>query len=83
MFQEIDNKLQASFKFKNFIEAWSFMSAIALVAEKNNHHPDWSNVYNSVKISLSTHDAGDVVTDKDRALAQEIMSIYNGFSSGN
>lgn len=48
------------FKFRNFSEAWAFMSRVALLAEKNNHHPEWSNVYNQVSITLSTHDAGGV-----------------------
>lgn len=56
------------------------MTRVALVAEKRNHHPWWSNVYNQVTIELSTHDAGDMVTDKDRELAQEIDKIWNSFS---
>ncbi len=70
--QEIDNKLQRDFKFKNFSEAFAFMTRVALIAEKMDHHPDWSNVYNRVHISLNTHSAGDVVTDKDRTLAGAI-----------
>ena len=76
MFQEKNNQLQASFEFKNFIEAFAFMTEVAFHAEKQNHHPDWSNVYNTVEIRLSTHDAGDVVTDKDRDLAATIEEIY-------
>ena len=57
--------------FKNFIEAFSFMTAVALVAEKSAHHPNWKNVYNKVTIALNTHDA-DGITDKDFALAKEI-----------
>lgn len=76
MFQEKDNQLQASFKFENFIEAFAFMTAVAFHAEKQNHHPNWSNVYNQVEIRLSTHDAGNVVTDKDRKLAAVIEKIY-------
>jgi len=66
-----DGKLQKSFKFSNFIEAFGFMTRIALEAEKINHHPDWSNVYNSVTINLSTHDV-DGITDYDIKLAKII-----------
>jgi 4a-hydroxytetrahydrobiopterin dehydratase len=66
-----DGKLQKSFKFSNFIEAFAFMTRIALEAEKINHHPDWSNVYNSVTINLSTHDVGGI-TDYDIKLAKII-----------
>jgi 4a-hydroxytetrahydrobiopterin dehydratase len=59
------------FKFKSFSEAFSFMTRVALAAEKMGHHPEWSNVYNKVRITLSTHDAGGL-TDKDMALAQAI-----------
>lgn len=52
------------------------MTRVALVAEKMNHHPEWTNVYNRVVIHLSTHDAGNVVTDKDRKLASAIDGIY-------
>lgn len=64
--------LHKSFKFENFIDAFSFMTSVALLAEKANHHPDWRNVYNSVDIKLSTHDAGDIISDKDRKLAEKI-----------
>jgi 4a-hydroxytetrahydrobiopterin dehydratase len=56
------------YKFKDFNAAWGFMSRVALHAERNDHHPEWSNVYNRVEVTLSTHDAGGV-TDKDIALA--------------
>ena len=72
MWQEENNKLSKSFKFKDFKEAFGFMTQVALVAEKMNHHPYWTNVYNQVTIELSTHDAGNTVTDKDRKLAMEI-----------
>lgn len=78
MWQEENNQLKRSFKFNNFIEAFGFMTKVAMVAEKMNHHPNWSNVYNKVEISLNTHDAGDVVTDKDKKLAEAIDKIYNG-----
>lgn len=80
MWQEQNNKLIRKFSFSDFSEAFSFMTRVALVAEKRNHHPWWSNVYNQVTIELSTHDAGDMVTDKDRELAQEIDKIWNSFS---
>lgn len=73
---EKDNKLQKMFEFKNFIEAWSFMNSVALEAEKANHHPEWKNIYNKVWIELSTHDAGNIVTDKDRDLAKQIDKYY-------
>ena len=72
MWKEEDNKLYRQFTFKNFSEAFAFMTRIALQAEKMDHHPLWTNVYNKVDIWLSTHDAGDVVTEKDRKLAAAI-----------
>ena len=75
MWKEEDNKLKKSFTFKNFSEAFSFMTRVALEAEKMNHHPWWSNVYNKVEIELNTHDAGDKVTDKDHKLAKAIDKI--------
>lgn len=72
-------QLLRSFSFADFSLAFSFMSAVALSAEKVNHHPDWRNVYNRVEIILSTHDAGGV-TLLDINLAKKINSIYeNGF----
>jgi 4a-hydroxytetrahydrobiopterin dehydratase len=61
--------------FKNFQEAFAFMVKVAFVAEKNNHHPKWTNEYNKVEIWLSTHDAGDIVTEKDRNLARQIDEL--------
>lgn len=75
MWKEEDNKLKRTFEFNNFIEAFGFMSSVALIAEKMDHHPNWSNVYNQVKIELTTHDAGNVVTDKDRQLAAAIDKL--------
>jgi 4a-hydroxytetrahydrobiopterin dehydratase len=75
MWTEADNKLTQHFEFKDFSEAWAFMSRVALLAEKQNHHPDWTNVYNRVSIHLSTHDAGNVVTEKDRKLAKAIDTL--------
>ena len=75
--KETDNALVAEFKFEDFVSAFGFMSAVALHAEKMNHHPEWSNVYNRVSIKLTTHDAGNTVTDKDRKLSQAISKLYN------
>lgn len=75
MWQEIDNKLQASFQFKNFAEAFAFMTEVALIAERLNHHPDWSNGWNRVDIHLCTHSAGHRVTEKDRELAAAIDEV--------
>lgn len=72
MWQEIDQQLYRSFEFANFSEAFAFMTRVALVAEKMDHHPRWQNVWNRVEIWLQTHDAGNVVTEKDRKLAQAI-----------
>jgi ribonuclease HI len=72
MWQEKDNALYKKFSFKSFAEAFTFMQEVALVAEKRQHHPRWTNEYNVVEIWLSTHDAGDTVTDKDEQLAAEI-----------
>ncbi|GAB4123438.1 MAG: hypothetical protein OHK0045_16220 [Raineya sp.] len=79
MWQEIDNQLKAKFIFKDFVQAFGFMTQVALIAEKHNHHPWWANVYNQVEISLTTHDAGNLITEKDRALAQEIEKVYQVF----
>ena len=81
MWKEENNQLKRSFQFKNFIEAFAFMTKVALVAEKMNHHPNWSNVYNKVEITLFTHDANNTVTDKDKKLANEIDKLFNGGST--
>ncbi|HXR84524.1 MAG TPA: 4a-hydroxytetrahydrobiopterin dehydratase [Hanamia sp.] len=75
MWEEKGNKLYRKFKFKNFSEAFSFMTRVALAAEKMDHHPKWTNEYNQLEIWLSTHDAGDIVTEKDKKLA----AIIDGF----
>ena len=75
MWKEENNRLVRTFKFKDFKEAFGFMTKVALVAEKMDHHPNWSNVYNSVTIELTTHDAGNKVTEKDRKLANEIDQL--------
>lgn len=73
--KEEDNKLKASFVFKDFVDAFSFMTEVAIHAEKQNHHPWWSNVYNQVHFELNTHDAGDIVTEKDYKLAKIINQL--------
>ena len=80
MWEEKNNKLQRTFTFSDFVHAFSFMTRVAFIAEKMNHHPEWSNVWNKVSISLSTHDAGDIVTDKDRKLAEAIDKVYSELS---
>jgi 4a-hydroxytetrahydrobiopterin dehydratase len=70
-----NNRLKGTVRFKDFNEAFGFMTRVALVAEKMNHHPTWTNTYNTVSFELSTHDAGDVVTDKDRKLASAIDAL--------
>ncbi len=69
-----DHAIQKEFVFANFIEAFGFMSRVAILAEKQNHHPEWSNVYNKVSIKLTTHDAGGV-TEKDFQLATAIKEL--------
>ena len=63
------------FVFADFVRAFAFMTRVALVAEKRDHHPEWSNVYNRVRITLTTHDAGGL-TDKDIALARAADAAY-------
>jgi 4a-hydroxytetrahydrobiopterin dehydratase len=76
MWTETDNKLYRKFEFSNFSEAFAFMTRVALAAEKMDHHPLWTNVYNTVEVWLYTHDAGDIVTDRDRKLAAKIDKIF-------
>ncbi|RMG19506.1 MAG: 4a-hydroxytetrahydrobiopterin dehydratase [Bacteroidetes bacterium] len=66
--------IEKSFQFKDFVQAFGFMSQVAILAEKANHHPEWFNVYNKVNIRLSTHDAGGL-TSKDFDLAQQIEAL--------
>ncbi len=75
MWTEEDNRLKKTFTFGDFVEAFGFMSKVAIVAEKMDHHPNWSNVYNTVSFELNTHDAGDVVTEKDHKLAEAIDKL--------
>ena len=68
------DQLVRDFKFKDFIEAFGFMTKVALLAQQANHHPEWSNVYNKVKICLTTHDAGGI-SEKDVDLALKIDAL--------
>jgi 4a-hydroxytetrahydrobiopterin dehydratase len=76
MWKEKANKLYRSFEFKDFKDAFSFMTAVALSAEKMDHHPTWKNTYNKVEIWLNTHDKGDVVTEKDHKLSKLIDEAF-------
>lgn len=75
MWKEEENKLKKSFKFKDFVEAFGFMTRVAIIAERMNHHPHMVNVYNRVSFELTTHDAGNTVTDRDRKLAEAIDQL--------
>jgi 4a-hydroxytetrahydrobiopterin dehydratase len=77
MWKEQDNRLKRTFIFKNFSEAFSFMTRVAMLAEQHNHHPNWSNVWNTVIIALTTHDAGNLITKNDRNLALAIDKLIN------
>lgn len=68
-------QLVKTFKFKDFVSAWAFMSKVALISEKMDHHPDWSNAYNKVTIRLNTHSEGNKITQKDQKLAKEIDKL--------
>ena len=72
---ERDGGLHRVFRFRDFSEAWAFMSRVALAAEKQDHHPNWSNVWNTVTIALTSHDKGNTVTARDRALAATIDAM--------
>ncbi|MFZ5973474.1 MAG: 4a-hydroxytetrahydrobiopterin dehydratase [Bacteroidota bacterium] len=75
MWKEVNNRLERTFTFANFSEAFAFMTRVALLAEAYNHHPTWTNTWNTVHIALSTHDAGNIVTEKDRNLAKAIDQL--------
>ncbi len=81
MWIEENNKLSTDLKFTDFIRAFAFMTEVAVHAEKQNHHPKWTNVYNQIKIELTTHDAGNTVTEKDRKLAETIAKIYERYKN--
>lgn len=73
--EEKNNALYQGYKFKDFSEAFAFMARVALLAEKQNHHPRWTNTYNTVEIWLNSHDAGDTITDRDHKLAASIDKL--------
>jgi 4a-hydroxytetrahydrobiopterin dehydratase len=75
MWKKQNNSLHKKFELKDFSEAFAFMTRVALAAEKMDHHPKWTNVYNTVEVWLSTHDAGDIVTEKDRKLSKMIDTL--------
>ena len=77
MWEEKNNSLYKSFTFNGFSEAFAFMTRVAMIAEKYNHHPTWKNTWNKVEIWLNTHDAGDTVTERDRKLADAIDKIIS------
>jgi 4a-hydroxytetrahydrobiopterin dehydratase len=78
--QVVDGQLKATFRFVDFIQAFAFMTEVAFHAEQQGHHPTWQNTYNVVTIALCTHDAGNLVTEKDHYLADTIDCIYEKFS---
>lgn len=73
--KEVDNQLTKTFTFRDFSEAFGFMARVAMIAEKMNHHPTWTNTWNTVSFELSTHDAGNKVTGRDRKLAEAIDKL--------
>ena len=75
---EKDNSLYRKFEFANFAEAFEFMTKVAAIAEDQDHHPDWSNVWNVVEMNLFSHDAGRTVTARDHRLADSINGLVNG-----
>lgn len=75
MWKEEDNKLKRTFEFRDFTEAFAFMTKVAFLAEAHGHHPNWSNVYNKVIIELTTHDKGNTITQKDKKLAKAIDEL--------
>lgn len=81
MWREKDSQLYREFKFKDFMEAFGFMSQVAEAADGMNHHPKWTNQYNKVEIWLTTHSAGDKITDKDRKLAKAVDAIYENYEN--
>ena len=75
MWKEENNTLYKKFQFSDFANAFSFMTRVAILAEKADHHPTWKNTWNTVEVWLSTHDAGNVVTEKDHNLASFIDQV--------
>ena len=79
-FRREGDKLLADFKFKNFADAFAFMTSVAFVAEKLDHHPEWSNVYNRVNVALTTHDSGGI-TELDFAFAARALELSRRFGA--
>lgn len=77
MWKESENALERSYEFKDFVAAIAFMVNAAMYIEQLDHHPIWTNVYNKVFVKLQTHDAGDIVTDKDRKLAEVLDQVFD------
>jgi 4a-hydroxytetrahydrobiopterin dehydratase len=77
MWKEENNALYKKFQFSDFVQAFSFMTRVAIIAEKVDHHPTWKNTWNTVEIWLSTHDAGNIVTEKDHNLASAIDGVVD------
>ncbi|MFY8036083.1 MAG: 4a-hydroxytetrahydrobiopterin dehydratase [Cyclobacteriaceae bacterium] len=75
-----NNQLTRTFVFSDFVEAFGFMTQVALLVEKHDHHPTWSNTYNQVTIEFTTHDAGNQVTEKDYAIAKQIDQLLRSTS---
>ena len=75
MWKETDNQLYRKFVFNNFIDAFAFMTKVVILAEKANHHPTWKNTWNTVEVWLSTHDAGNTITEKDLELSKAIDAL--------
>ena len=73
--KEENNRLKKTFTFRDFTEAFGFMTKVAIVAEKMNHHPTWTNTWNTVSFELCTHDAGNTVTERDKKLADAIDKL--------
>ena len=76
MWETSAGKLHKEFVFKNFVEAFAFMTKVALIAERVNHHPEFRNIYNTVEIYLYTHDAENTITEKDKHLAEKIDQVF-------
>lgn len=77
MWQETDNSLEREFEFANFVDAFAWMTKVAIHAEKMDHHPEWSNVWNKVQVKLTTHDRGNTVTQNDWDLANKMDELFN------
>ncbi|MGA9276693.1 4a-hydroxytetrahydrobiopterin dehydratase [Ilumatobacter sp.] len=74
---ETDGALRRDFEFDDFRAAFAFMTRVAFIADKLDHHPEWSNVYNKVSITLTTHDAGSTVTGRDRTMSEAIDALVD------